>query len=277
MPVEILTGNVLDVGRSLAPASVAAVVTSVPYWGQRDYGHPDQIGLEESPAEYVVRLAEAFDAIVGALRPDGTCWINIGDTFYGDSPVRSVGAEAFSKTWDKTQTRSRGGQRRVAARVDDLSLKDEVGIPWLLVRELRRRGWRGPRPEIIWNKPAVKPSGRTTDRVALGHESLLVMTRARHYRFFLDHLPAAFRSSVWTLPVASVSDHPAPMPARLAELAILAATEPGDLILDPFVGGGTVTSAAVRLGRRGLGIELVERFAEMARKQADTTSLAMFA
>lgn len=138
-----------------------------------------QLGLEPTPELFVDHLASIFDEVYRVLRTDGTLWLNLGDTYHTDSPVRRSSAEAFSPTWDPTQTRSRGGNRRPAARCGTLKPKDLAGIPWRVAFELQRRGW-WLRMDCIWAKrnPMPEPA---RDRPTRAHEYVFLLTKSRHY------------------------------------------------------------------------------------------------
>ena len=130
-------------------------------------GWVGQLGLEPTPELYVEHVATVFDQVRRVLRSDGTLWLNLGDTFHTDSPVRHSSSEAFLRIWDPAQTRSRGGNRRSASRNGQLKAKDLAGIPWRVAFELQRRGWwlrsdciwakRNPMPESVADRPTALP------------------------------------------------------------------------------------------------------------------------
>ena len=115
-----------------------------------------QLGLEPTPELYVDHIATVFDQVRRVLRSDGTLWLNLGDTFHTDSPVRRSSADSFSTVWDPSQTRSRGGARRSASRHGQLKPKDLAGIPWRVAFELQRRGW-WLRSDCVWAKRNPMP------------------------------------------------------------------------------------------------------------------------
>lgn len=258
---------------------VQCVITSPPYWAQRDYEVPGQIGLEATPHDYVKHLAQVGAEIWRVLKDDGTFWLNIADTIFGDSPVRRSAREAFSTTWDATQTRSRGGTRRSAASSDGVKLKSLVGIPYLLIRELQQQGWR-LRSEVIWAKPKAKTEGRARDRLMRTHESLFLLVKSRHYYFDFDALPLEYRSDVWTIPVSRYDGaHFATFPPALIEPCLLAGSthwqvdHPRSVVLDPFCGSGTVGVVAQQHGRYFIGLDLKPAYLELSRKRiADATA-----
>ena len=172
--------------RQLLPAlpaqSVHCCVTSPPYWHLRNYGYTGQIGLEPTVDAYVETMVEVFRAVRRVLRDDGTCWVNLGDSYYGDSPTRTRSSEAFSATWDPSQTRSRGGLRRSAAKADGLKPKDLCGIPWRVAFALQADGWY-LRADIIWAKSNPMPES-CRDRPTKSHEYLFLL--AKQPRYFYD-------------------------------------------------------------------------------------------
>ena len=138
-----------------------------------------QLGLEPTAELFVQHIAGVFDQVRRVLRSDGTLWLNLGDTFQGDSPVRRSSSEAFSNRWDPSQTRGRGGSRRSAARRGDLKPKDLVGIPWRVAFELQRRGW-WIRSDCVWAKPNPMPEA-VRDRPTRAHDSVFLLTKSSRY------------------------------------------------------------------------------------------------
>jgi DNA modification methylase len=176
---KVIYGDALETLKTLPDESVQCVVTSPPYYGMRDYGFAGQIGLEPTLAEYLAKIVAVFSEIHRILRPDGTLWVNIGDGYFGDSPVREMSSEAFSKEWDKTQTRSRGGRRRSARREGSLKAKDLLGLPWRIAFALQDSGW-WLRSDIIWAKPNPMPES-VSDRPTKSHEYLFLLSRSSKY------------------------------------------------------------------------------------------------
>jgi DNA modification methylase len=138
-----------------------------------------QLGLEPTPELYVNHLAGVFDQVRRVLRSDGTLWLNLGDTFHTDSPVRRSSADAFSPNWDPSQTRSRGGARRSASRHGQLKPKDLAGIPWRVAFELQRRGW-WLRSDCVWAKRNPMPES-VLDRPTRSHEYVFLLTKSKRY------------------------------------------------------------------------------------------------
>jgi DNA modification methylase len=142
------------------------------------------LGLEPTVDLFVAHLVEVFQAVRRVLRPDGTLWLNLGDSYFGDSPCRTRSSEAFSETWDPAQTRSRGGNRRSAARQGALKPKDLCGVPWRVALALQADGW-WLRSDIVWAKPNVMPSP-VRDRPTPAHEFVFLLTQSPRYYYNAD-------------------------------------------------------------------------------------------
>ncbi|MCK4961082.1 MAG: hypothetical protein KAS19_01300, partial [Anaerolineales bacterium] len=136
-----------------------ACVTSPPYWGLRKYAGDqgeEPLGLEATPERHVERMVDVFREVKRVLRDDGVVWLNYGDSYFGDSPVRTSGSEAFSKTWDKSQTASRGGNRRSAARRAGFQPGSLVMMPHRVAIALAEDGWI-VRQDLVWYKRNPMP------------------------------------------------------------------------------------------------------------------------
>ena len=152
---RLLNGDVREVLRKLEPESVQCVVTSPPYWGLRDYGSEGQLGLEETPEEYVENMVSVFQEIKRVLRKDGTVWLNLGDSYAG-------GGRAGKNTEYKEKHTNFGRVQDMSTYADPskipngLKAKDLVGIPWRVAFALQADGW-WLRNDIIWSKPNPMP------------------------------------------------------------------------------------------------------------------------
>lgn len=151
----------------LASSSVQMVMTSPPYWGLRDYGVGDQIGLEATPDEYVAQLVTVFREIKRVLREDGTVWLNLGDSYCnagsrnngsGLDGKRRGGMEGSDGTW--ADSRDKYGDKRHALKAFGIKHKDLIGIPWRVAFALQADGWY-LRSDIIWHKPNPMPESVT--------------------------------------------------------------------------------------------------------------------
>ena len=188
--VTIYVGDCLDTLRAMPDASVQCCVTSPPYWGLRDYGHDGQIGLEQTPDEYVAQMVEVFREVRRVLRDDGTCWVNLGDSYCGgggyapDAPCNKRRAEGES--WGAMNAFSaREGKARKKARPGytppGLKPKDLVGIPWRVAFALQADGW-WLRQDIIWHKPNPMPES-VRDRCTKAHEYVFLLSRSERYYY----------------------------------------------------------------------------------------------
>ena len=248
----LIEGDVHFALGRLPSESVQCVVTSPPYWGLRDYGISGQIGLEPTLAGFIQALTNVFAEVKRVLKRDGILWLNIGD-----------GYTSGNRGWRAPDKKN--PNRAMNVRPDNppgLKDKDLLGIPWRLALALQESGWF-LRSDIVWHKPNVMPES-VKDRPTRAHEYLFMLTKAEHYRY--DHEavkePAEDggtrnRRTVWHVNTSnSGSSHIAAFPQALVEPCILASTKPGEFVLDPFFGSGTVGLVAQRLGRKFAGIEL---------------------
>jgi len=180
--VKIIVGDVRNTLAKLPDQSVHCCVTSPPYWGLRDYGHPDQIGLEPTPEEYVQTLVDVFREVRRVLRDDGTLWLNLGDSYYaGGWECRRVNAVGNGSM--PPEQRKSG----MAKGIDGLKVKDLVGIPWRVAFALQADGWY-LRQDIIWHKPNPMPES-VTDRCTKAHEYVFLLTKRE--RYFYDAVAIA--------------------------------------------------------------------------------------
>jgi DNA modification methylase len=165
-------------------------VTSPPYFGLRDYGHEGQIGLEQTPAQYITAMVEVFRCVRDVLSDDGTLWLNIGDS-YASGGKQQMGrrderpeylekrAERFNTGREKALT---GGNLESYRSVDfGVKPKDLIGIPWMLAFALRADGWY-LRQDIIWHKPNPMPES-VRDRCTKAHEYIFLLSKSERYFF----------------------------------------------------------------------------------------------
>ena len=171
----IYQGDALEILKTLPDKIINTCVTSPPYYGLRDYGVDGQIGLEETPEEYIVRLVEVFREVKRVLRDDGTLWVNIGDSYAG-SGKGGQSENKKSKNWQPAYVNK--------GCLYGLKQKDLIGIPWMLAFALRTDGWY-LRQEIIWAKPNPMPES-VTDRCTKSHESIFLFSKSRNYYFDAD-------------------------------------------------------------------------------------------
>lgn len=257
-------------------------VTSPPYFGLRDYGHEGQIGLEQTPEEYIAAMVEVFRCVRDVLADDGTLWVNIGDSYARGFGGGSPGAKA------STNIGAYQG-RQIGKVPEGLKGKDLIGIPWMLAFALRADGWY-LRQDIIWHKPNPMPES-VRDRCTKAHEYVFLLSKSERYFFDWEAMRedavkgaagSSFNSgktaehqlgrssdkervddgkrnrrSVWTVATRPYKGaHFATFPPALIEPCILAGSRPGDVVLDPFMGSGTTAEVAIRHGCMAMGCEL---------------------
>jgi DNA modification methylase len=303
MSMDLRHGDALEVLRSLPGGIAQTCVTSPPYWGLRDYGTAKQLGLEPIPEEYVSRMVEVFREVRRVLREDGTLWLNLGDSYA--ATTKGSGGNNPETSPKQAWKGSANGQGYEPRRFDHgLKPKDLVGIPWRVAFALQADGWY-LRSDIIWAKPNPMPES-VTDRPTKAHEYLFLLAKSERYFYDAEAIAEVSvtgdnrrpytslgakvldgraewhsgeprnggdftsrnRRSVWPIATEPFPEaHFAVMPQALVEPCILAGSEPGDLVLDPFAGSGTVGVVALRHGRRFLGIELKQEYVGMARNR----------
>src|SRR5690554_2162246 len=169
-------GDALETLRRLPDGSVHTCVTSPPYWGLRDYGVDGQIGLEETPEEYVEKLVTIFREVRRVLRDDGTLWLNLGDS-YATKPCGGIGRNAKVTATKKAIQKSAGIPQ-------GLKPKDLVGIPWRVAFALQADGWY-LRRDIIWHKPNAMPES-VKDRPTAAHEYIFLLSKSPRYYYDAD-------------------------------------------------------------------------------------------
>ena len=168
----IINGNSLEVLKSLPDNSIDCCVTSPPYYALRDYGCDGQIGLEETPEKYIESLCDVFSEVRRVLAPQGTLWLNIGDSYNGNK----VGNTDVVK--NKKVSESNDFHKKL---LGGAKPKDLIGIPWMLAFALRSQGWY-LRQDIIWQKPNPMPES-VTDRCTKSHEYIFLLSKSQKYYF----------------------------------------------------------------------------------------------
>jgi DNA modification methylase len=270
-----------------------------------------QLGLEKSPEEYVAKIVEVSREWRRVLRPDGTLWLNMGDSYVGSWGNSGSRPEIDGKTQDQreksTEYLPRGGwddRRDVPPnqKVSGLKPKDLCGIPWRVALALQADGW-WLRSDIIWSKPNPMPES-VRDRPTKSHEYVFLMSKSEKYYYdadaikepatdckprpaksdrwidqrghdtksgFIDGTEAYFernKRDVWTVATSPFPEaHFATFPPDLIKPMVLAGSRPGDIVLDPFMGSGTVALVAKELNRKYLGIELNPEYIRMAERR----------
>ncbi len=243
-------------------------ITSPPYWGLRDYGIDGQIGAEEEPAAYVRRLVEVFEGVRRVLTDDGTLWLNIGDSY-------TSGNRAYRAPDRKNPVRAMTYR---APTPEGLKPKDLIGIPWRLAMALQEAGWF-LRSDIIWEKPNCMPES-VKDRPTRAHEYLFLLTKS--VKYYYNHIniqepSGRNRRTVWSIPTEPFPGaHFATFPPKLVEPCVLAGSKPGDWVLDPFFGSGTVGVVCEEQRRNYVGIELNPEYVEIALQRIRNVQPPMF-
>jgi DNA modification methylase len=200
--VTILHGDALETLRQLPDQSVQCCVTSPPYWGLRDYGIDNQLGLEKTPEEYVGKMVEVFREVRRVLRDDGTLWLNLGDSYAGswgnyhpNSPPGKHGQRLKeTQRWNRPAYSSQEFLPPTAN--CGLKPKDLVGIPWRVAFALQADGWY-LRSDIIWAKPNPMPES-VTDRPTKSHEYVFLLAKSERYFFDQDAVRENGADTIYT-------------------------------------------------------------------------------
>jgi site-specific DNA-methyltransferase (adenine-specific) len=256
----IFEGDVLQALYRLPSNSVQCVVTSPPYWGLRDYGIEEQIGLEQTLPQFINKLVAIFSEVRRVLKSDGVLWLNIGDGY-------TSGNRGYRASDKKNPARA------MAVRPDTpegLKPKDLLGIPWRLAFALQDDGWY-LRNDIVWQKPNAMPES-VKDRPSRSHEYLFMLSKSESYFYDQDAIKEIGvngkprnRRSVWsvnTQPFAGA--HFATFPTGLIEPCVLSSTREDEYVLDPFFGSGTVGVVCQNHNRNFVGIELNPEYVSIA-------------
>ncbi len=263
--VTVLTGDCREILPTIERESVQCCVTSPPYWGLRDYDHPAQIGAEPSPDQYVENLVSVFRQVRDTLRPDGTLWLNIGDGYARNGGEGNCGPNA------KVGNTKKLIQKRNCKVPEVWGLKDRdlMGMPWRIAFALQADGWI-LRSRIAWIKKTAMPES-VKNRPTNALEDIFLF--AKQPKYYYDNRAVREDSGAnlrnyWTLgPDTSGNGHPAAFPRELVRRCVLLATQPGDLVLDPFGGSGTTGAVAREEDRKAVLIELNPTYNELAEKR----------
>lgn len=272
-PIVVFGGDTREIIQKIPDDSVQCVVTSPPYWGVRDYGVPGQIGAETDLFEYIDTLVAVFREVRRVLAPDGTFWLNIGNTY-------SSGGRKWRDTDEKNKGRAMSYRPPTP---DGLKKKDLVGVAWLLALACQRDGWY-LRNDIIWYKPNCQPES-VRDRFTVAHEYLFLFSKSEKYYFNQDAIKQQTkngtglknRRTVWAVNTEPLAEaHFAVFPKELIRPCIMAGSRPHDIVFDPFFGAGTTGMVAVELHRRCVGIELNPDYVEIANRRTSSTQLSLY-
>jgi DNA modification methylase len=182
MSVQVLTGDCRETLKTLPDGSVHCCVTSPPYFGLRDYGHDGQIGLEQTPTEFVEQLVSVFREVKRVLRDDGTLWLNLGDSYANDTFGR--GGDSKKQISNRGTEHTLTEAQRYRGIPSGCKRKDLIGIPWRVAFALQADGWY-LRQDIIWHKPNPMPES-VTDRCTKAHEYIFLLSKSPKYFFDAD-------------------------------------------------------------------------------------------
>lgn len=299
--IEILHGDALEKIKLLKDKSIDCIVTSPPYWRLRDYENEKQLGLEETPEEFINTLCDFFDNCWKVLKNTGTLFVNLGDSYSNSNIISTIGRRGFYKG-DKPDKILK--KEKCIARKKSL-----VGIPAMFMLEMIKRGWI-LRNKIIYQKSNVMPES-VTDRFSNDYEELFFFVKNEKYYFKKQYEPYAEKTlnafkngkipqsreylksgqskiamrnnknwlavvsekgrnmrTVWKIGTIGIKEsHFSTFPEELVKRCILAGCPESGIVLDPFLGSGTTLKVAKRLNRNGIGIELNRRFIEIAKKR----------
>ena len=297
----ILFGDCRRTLCAFLPKSARMCVTSPPYYGLRDYGGEQyQLGQEQTPEKFIENLVNVFRQVKNVLTDDGTLWVNLGDSYYNYRPGKgqTYPKQSVSKTnQDLPETSAKRGTK-----LEGLKEKDLIGIPWMFAFAMRADGWY-LRQDIIWHKPNPMPES-VRDRCTKAHEYIFLFSKNKKYFYDNEAIKEPAKDwgtrdrtngkyhnegtglqphsgltksyekrnkrSVWSVTKKPYKGaHFATYPAELIEPCILAGSEQGDIVLDPFMGSGTTAAVAKSLGRNYIGCELHEEYGDLIQKRID--------
>lgn len=276
---QVICGDALEVARGMPADVVDTIITSPPYYRQRNYGSEDQIGQEASPAGYVERLVELFDELLRVVKPTGSLWLVLGDKY------------------------ERG---------------ELLGMPWRVCLALKDAGWI-LRSDCIWHKPNAMPSSAKTrpttdheylfffsrsreyyydaDAIREPHVTFSERSRMKGGRRHFGkrggtpeagknggdsnlhdgrwdqafHPLGRNKRTVWSIPLSKCREaHFAVFPPRLVETCLQASCPPGGVVLDPFSGSGTTAQVARQMKRSYIAIDCVPEYCDMTRRRLET-------
>lgn len=257
-----------------------------------------QIGLEETPEEYINRLVQVFREVKRVLKPEGTLWVNIGDSYNGNKTGNTEVNKHKGAVTDSFKKKIWDGAKQ----------KDLIGIPWMLAFALRNDGWY-LRQDIIWHKPNPMPES-VKDRCTKSHEYIFLLSKSPNYYFDYEAIQEPANSihsgtrvfgandqvgtmrgdigntfsdnglrnkrDVWSvIPSHYKEAHFATFPEELVTPMLLAGCPKNGIVLDPFMGSGTTGAVAILNKRHYIGCELNKAYIEMANKRiADAVKIA---
>ncbi|CAB3797469.1 DNA-methyltransferase [Pararobbsia alpina] len=263
--VLILNMDVREAMTHLAKAgvSVNCMVTSPPFYGQRDYEVDGQIGLEEHPRQFIENLVESFESARPVLAENGSLWVNLGDTYWSGKGEHRSG--------ESKQSARRFGLRPQDKTGDGLLCKPKqlLLIPHRFAIAMQDKDWL-VRNDNVWVKPNPIPD-QVRDRCSMSHEYMFHMVKSRWYYFDKSAVGRKSDSGsvlpppdTWEIaPARNSHQHKARFSEELVRIPILATTPPGGVVLDPFGGSGTSLAFARKNGFRAIGIDIKKEFCQL--------------
>jgi site-specific DNA-methyltransferase (adenine-specific) len=301
---KIINGNSLEVLKTIPDNSIDCCITSPPYWGLRDYGHDEQLGSEKHFKDFVINLSNVFDEVQRVLKPTGTCFINLGDTYGGSGSGTTKNADTSKYVENSKQVyvlpngTSKASQFRGTAMNKSLCM-----IPERFAIEMIDRGWC-LRNQIIWHKPNQMPSS-AKDRFTVDFEKVFFFVKQPTDYYFEQQLEPYTEPldrwagqmvrgdyktkteqfavqerngrdmrpnpegknmrTVWSINTEpSTEAHFATYPQRLVERMLKAGCPENGIVLDPFFGSGTTGVYARKVNRNFVGIELNPEYVKIA-------------
>ena len=293
MNIKILQGNCIETLQKLDDKSINTCITSPPYWGLRNYNDEEkQLGMEDTPEEFVDNLVKVFREVKRVLRDDGTVWLNLGDSYSSGGRTTTTNQSLRGdKDYGVTRPKPSKG----------IKPKDLIGIPWRVALALQQDGWY-LRQDIIWHKPNPMPES-VKDRCTKAHEYIFLLSKNVKYYFDNEAIkedakfpegpnsahkirkgcddpkmktrtglhkiganPKRNKRSVWTITTKPFKGaHFATFPKDLIEPCVLAGCPEGGTVLDPFGGSGTTGIVAVNNNRHAVLCELNQEYINLAK------------
>lgn len=307
---RIFCGNAVDVLRSFPAESVNMCVTSPPYYCLRDYGIEAQIGNEQTPYEYIQNLLLVFEEVKRVLKPDGTLWVNIADSYSG-SGKGGWNKQISERNRNRLNPQYNPSCFNMPKLWHGIKQKDMIGVPWLLAFSLRENGWY-LRSDIIWHKKNCMPES-VKDRPSKCYEHIFLLSKSSKYYYDYDAVkePAAQssilrysrgvsdktkyrdrkqgifmprdktnfsdmrnRRDVWSVAInaSHIPGHFAIYPEKLIEPCIMAGSAVGGVVLDPFFGSGTTGIVAMKNSRKFIGIDINPEYCKTAQMRINEIS-----
>lgn len=246
---------------------VNCMVTSPPFYGQRDYGVEGQIGLEAHPAEFIASLVNCFESCKPVLAENGSLWVNLGDTYWSGKGEHKSGEVKQSARRFGLRPQDKNGDGKLC------KPKQLLLIPHRFAIAMQDKDWL-VRNDNVWVKPNPIPD-QVRDRCSMSHEYMFHLVKSRWYYFNKEPVGRKATSGsilpptdTWEIaPARSTHKHKARFSEELVRIPVLATTPPGGVVLDPFGGSGTTLAFARKNGFRAIGIDIKREFCKLMVEQ----------